>query len=222
MENHPQLFVLASTLTAYPADDWADSIPKLLEACDEAIPDGLGKKIREICKPEALADLQSEYIDIFDRGQSANPLYETEYDRRRAMAKGSDLSDIAGFYRAFGLEIDSESPIREMLDHVAVELEFYALLAMKHLYLTEVGDAEGLAIVSDAQKKFLQTHLGRFVASIAERPGVQESPMYSAIYHWCADLVAEECRRLEVDVNRAEWYLRDEKEESMNCATELT
>lgn len=205
MEQGPAPFVLASVLTSYPMDYLPESVPVLLEDPDVDLPEDLRALIRERIAPGSLPDLQSEYIGIFDAGQQANPIYETEYDRRRALAKGNELSDIAGFYHAFGFELDSRVDGMEMLDHVGIELEFYALLLMKEAYLSEAGDRAGESIVGDARAKFLNAHLGRFVGSISRRPGVEASPFYGRVFAWAAGLVDAECRRLGVAPVQADW-----------------
>ncbi len=55
--------------------------------------------------------------------------YETEYTTPDALYKAHQLADIAGFYRAFGLEMSTEN--RERPDHLAAELEFMHFLALK-------------------------------------------------------------------------------------------
>src|SRR5690606_27062481 len=190
----------------------------LLDDGSVEIPDGLRALIRERTAKENLPDLQSEYISVFDTGRDANPIYETEYDRRRAMAKGNELSDIAGFYQAFGFSLDSSLDGMEMLGHVGIELEFYSLMRMKETHLTEAGDLEGAEIVRDARAKFLLGHLGRFVGAISRRPGVQGSGFYGAAFAWSAELVEKECARMGVEPVPADWIDGEElKEEEMNC-----
>ena len=216
----PAPFVLASVLMSYPTNSISENIQLLLADKDIEMLDDLRTLITNRTSPVNLQDLQSEYISIFDNGRDANPIYETEYDRRRAMAKGNELSDIAGFYRAFGFELDSSAEGMEMLDHVGIELEFYSLMLMKQLHLTEINDRQGVDIVEDGRKKFLQAHLGRFVNAISRRPGVENSEFYGQIFQWGARLVEAECNRLDLTVEPADWIDSEViKEENMNCST---
>lgn len=218
MKQNPAPFVLASILASYPSDSICETLPILLEERDLGLPEELRTLIRERTSAANLPDLQSEYISIFDNGRDSNPIYETEYDRRRALAKGNELADIAGFYRAFGFALDSSQDGMEMLDHAGIELEFYALMLMKDIHLAETGDAKGVEIVSDAGAKFLKAHLGRFIGSISRRPGVEASAFYGPVFKWCARLVASECGRLELEVIPADWVDGEAlKEEEMNC-----
>jgi len=216
----PAPFVLASVLMSYPMPSNAQNIRLLLDDEDVNMPEEIRAMILDRTSTENIQDLQSEYIAIFDNGRDANPIYETEYDRRRAMAKGNELSDIAGFYHAFGFELDSEAEGMEILDHVGIELEFYALMLMKQLHLRESKDETGVEIVEDGRKKFLQAHLGRFVSAISHRPGVVNSEFYSGIFNWGAKLVDDECKSLNLSVVPADWMDSEKiKDEDMNCMT---
>jgi nitrate reductase assembly molybdenum cofactor insertion protein NarJ len=185
-------FALASLLTVYPDGETHDLLGEL--GADLAEHEGAGPMIAALGR-SGLEDLQGSYIDLFDRGKDRVSLYETEHGRMRGLSKGNDLADIAGFYLAFGLKLDDEKS-HEMLDHVAVELEFYSTLLLKHDALLASGDAAGCEIVEDARRKFLTDHLGRFVGVIAEQAPVQRDQVYGPAFAWCARLVEAECARL--------------------------
>lgn len=202
---NPGPFVLASVLMSYPMDSMSTSLPALLADEQIVLPPELCALVSARTSSENLQDLQSEYIAIFDNGRESNPICETEYDRRRALAKGKELSDIAGFYHAFGFELDPSVEGLEMLDHVGIELEFYALLLMKQIHLMEIEAEQGVGIIEDGRKKFLQSHLGRFVRAISNRPDVQASSFYGPVFNWGAALIEEECKKLNLTVEQAEW-----------------
>ena len=214
----PASFVLASLLTGYPTNALQESVAILLKDPSLQMSEELRALIVDRTSSNKLLDLQSEYIDIFDRGRSANPIYETEYGRHRALAKGNELSDIAGFYHAFGFELAKDRENMDMLDHASIELEFYALLLMKQIHLTEVNNEEGVFVVEDGRKKFMVAHLGRFIAAIGDRPGVQESEYYRSIYGWASNLVEKECKDLQLQIDIVDWINgENKKEEEMNC-----
>lgn len=220
-------FVLASIVATYPDDEYAENIAMLYG--DETLAVGLNEAARtklsnlRVALGDILGDrnqldnLCSEYIDRFDRGRDLNSLYETEYGRSRAMVKGNELADIAGFYRAFGFETGGNGVKAEMHDHVAVELEFYAILALKASALAEAGNFEGVEIVVDAQQKFLRDHLARYIGALCERPGVKESLFFSAVFNYCRELVMSECERLEVKLDPVEWLSGQSEGAEMNC-----
>ena len=222
----PQGFLLASALTGYPGPSFPAHVQLLLgDAWMEPAGASAGMEAwQQVCicigarieHAEALDDLRSDYIDLFDRGLGSSPLYETEYGRDRAMRKAAELVDLAGFYRAFGLETQT-SETHEMLDHISVELEFYGVLLMKEHALLEAGNQEGVEIVGDARRKFLREHLGRFPAAICERPGVTGHSFYRPVFTWCAALVAEECRREQVSPIPLSWISGQQESEEVAC-----
>lgn len=184
-------FLLASQLFSYPEPAAAAQYQELMDR-GVRMPQRLQQAVGALCRqPSLLEDLRSEYIDLFDRGREQNSPYETEYGRDRPLQKGIELADLAGFYKAFGLD-PGES--QEMLDHVAVECEFYAVLELKAAALAAHGDPEGVEIVRDAQKKFLESHLGRFVPALTERPGIARSAFYALAAAWLRALVEDACR----------------------------
>jgi nitrate reductase assembly molybdenum cofactor insertion protein NarJ len=224
-------FVLASLICAYPEESFAENMKQLLEnqlhsqsggtALSSAYGALQSALLEVLANPERVDELRSEYIDLFDRGRQVNSLYETEYGRERSLAKGTELVDIAAFYRAFGFETGGDGVRAEMIDHVSVELEYYALLVLKTLALTDLGDQEGIAIVLDARKKFLTSHLGRYVGAIAERPGVMDSPFYRTVFSFCKELVADECRRLGLEIRAESWISADAELPDISCGGSL-
>lgn len=214
---NPGPFVLASILTSYPDVDFQTAVSELSQDENIILPESLKSELSiYLQSPMQIDELRSEYVDIFDQSKSLNPLYETEYGRERAMFKANELSDIAGFYRAFGFEMNQDG-VREMVDHISVELEFYGLLQMKHLYLQEASDLNGCEIVHDAMKKFMDAHLGRFVPAILERQGVMNSSVYRQIFSWVQQIVADECQRLGVNPEKASWFSSQVADEDVCC-----
>lgn len=220
-------FVLASLVASYPDEAYAGNLGTLL--VDAELPAGMGDELSAqlgalrlvladaLGDPARLDDVRSEFIDCFDRGKDVTSLYETEYGRERAMVKGNELADIAGFYRAFGFETGGDGVQPEMLDHVAVELEFYALLVFKTEALTQVGDAEGVDVVTKARRTFLRDHLGRFIGALCDRPGLASSAFYQAAFGFCRELVLEECRRLDVELEPVAWLAGEAAAPEMSC-----
>lgn len=211
------LFRLASALASYPDRDGRRRLREALEALGpgergpEAVTLGAAARDR---LARAGDQLESDWIDRFDRDVAANPLHETGYERARGFAVGERLADVAGFYRAFGVE-----PVGgERLDHLAVELEFYAWLLSQQEFLDRAEDEEGSEIVTDGRRKFLAAHLAPLALAVATRPGVADGP-FAASFAAIAELVVAECARLEVDAAPLELGLTGKEEpDEMNCA----
>jgi nitrate reductase assembly molybdenum cofactor insertion protein NarJ len=211
----PAAFLLASLLTSYPDEAFTQSLSTLLKdesavtrlrAADELAWNLLQGFLDEIASdPEAVRDLRALYVDTFERSRPSTSLYETEYGLGRAVAKGPELLNIATYYQSFGFAVGEGEGDREMVDHLAVELEFYALMSMKLAALTADFDAEGVAIVEDARRGFLREHLGAFTKSILTRPGVAGSAFYACVMRCVDALIGAECVRLGVEQRQREW-----------------
>jgi hypothetical protein len=100
------------------------------------------------------------------------PPYELEYGPEHFLGKSHRLGDIAAFYRAFGVDVSRAA--RERPDHVAVEAEFLSLVALKRFLALREGRADRAAICRDAERAFLEDHLGRFLPSFARRVAGRE------------------------------------------------
>ncbi len=136
-------------------------------------PDGLKEAIESLkgCL-ETLGDLQSEYGRVFSHSISKEcPPYETHYggtnDASDIFQQTQVLADIAGFYRAFGLEASEQ--VKERLDHISIELEFMAFLAYKQAHAATSGWEDKAEVCREAQEKFLNDHLGRWVPLFTTR-----------------------------------------------------
>ncbi len=106
----------------------------------------------------SLQDLQLEHTRLFIKGEGLP--YETSFDKGRPFGQPHDLADIAGFYRAFGLKPSKESP-----DYIVCELEFMSLLCLKESIAEADSRFEQASICMDAQRKFINEHLGRWLGN---------------------------------------------------------
>jgi TorA maturation chaperone TorD len=92
------------------------------------------------------------------------PPYETEYETSsEPFYRAQQLADIAGFYRAFGLDPSSSRPERP--DHISLELEFMAFLLMKKRLMNE--GSERSQICDEARKSFFRDHLVSWTVAFA-------------------------------------------------------
>ena len=101
--------------------------------------------------------------------------------------------------------------VRERPDHLASELEFMYALAVKEAYAEANNMPEQAEICADAQGKFVQDHLGRWIGafrrslerSTSERLGEAglESP-YVRLARLAEAFLGTEARRLGVEVQQ--------------------
>jgi nitrate reductase assembly molybdenum cofactor insertion protein NarJ len=215
LERRALAFCLAARLTAWPDDEtW-----RAARALAEGLADGDDTERRLADLVDGLADeaREGEYVELFEHGQARVPIHETEYGRMRGMSKGNELADIAGFYTAFGMERADSSAARQMHDHLAVELEFYGTLLAREAALAERGEAEGVAVVSDARRKFLADHLGRLAPAVAAQGKVNESAAWGPVFAAASGLVLDECRREAVTPAPLDFFAGAEEPDEVCC-----
>ncbi len=116
-----------------------------------------------------LSSRKEDMLSEYDRLFRANGvwLYGTEHLATNDFQRSNFLADIMGFYRAFGLEPDTDRP-----DSLSCELEFMHYLILKGSHALESGDSadakEKAAICLDAERKFFIEHLHPAAKKIAE------------------------------------------------------
>ena len=125
------------------------------------------------------------------------PPYETEYGKDAPFLQPQELSDIGGFFGAFGLALDAAC--HERVDHISCECEFMSFLCVKEMYAFEHDEEETLGETRKAQRLFLRNHLGQF-ASTFGRKLAREDPLgfYGRLGNLCVSFILAECRRLDM------------------------
>jgi TorA maturation chaperone TorD len=130
----------------------------------------LGEVLAELQKPGA--DLREEYDRVFGLVLNREcPPHETEYHASAAtFFRSQQLADIAGFYRAFGIEPARAAPERP--DHLALELEFMAFLLLKKRLASAAlainpNGAEQAQICDEAAGVFFRDHIAWWAPSFA-------------------------------------------------------
>jgi DMSO reductase family type II enzyme chaperone len=136
---------------------------------------------------------EGEYQALFGGQVPACPPNETEYTAAHVWMQTQQMADVAGFYRAFGVDTTETG---ERADALTAELEFMYMLCVKEAIATEAGDHEEAAICRDAQVKFVSEHLAvwlpRFVARL-EQAGAEG--YYLALARLTSQFVASEAGR---------------------------
>lgn len=157
----------------------------------------------------SIADLQREYLRLFTPTVAGGlPLYETEYGRSEIFLKTQQLADIAGFYRAFGLDLTESS--HERVDFIGAELEFMDWLLTKEERAGEKGKDEKVDICRNAAQKFMTDHLGRWAGYFGDRIAqATRHPFYRLLGSWLTQFVESECRRLQAVPKRVTRWTPD-------------
>ena len=139
-------------------------------------------------RAESLADAHER---LFGGRGGGVPARESAYADARVVAP-TELADVRGFLRAFGLEEKGE-----LADHVATECELASALALKEAWAHGQGWDERAEIARDAYERFLADHLLRWIPRFAARVRAAEVPaFYAAAADALAALLADESRRL--------------------------
>ena len=209
---------------------WADW-PDVLESFDKRVEKPLGA-VRQAAQAVAESllgssdgeprELQCRHDEIFGHAVRGKcPAYEMEYGRHEIIRQASDLADLAGFYRAFGLEFTDGAEGRP--DHIIAECEFLSALCAREAHALTLDDPEHVDVCVDAQRSFLRDHLARWLPALARR--VEEADatgLYGAIARFANALVDVECDHFDVQAGPATLELRPTDpvlDRSIDCAT---
>jgi DMSO reductase family type II enzyme chaperone len=186
-----------ATAFAYPSAERLHWVAEASRRAAVDAPPDLRDALHRLAAAAAEADASlaaAEHVALFQREVRCPP-YEGAYGPPQMAGKATLLADVAGFYRAFGLEPTEDQP--EVEDHLAAELEFMSLLALKEAWALAGSSAEGLEVTRGAQRAFLTDHLGRWASAFAARlaetapPGVHAASavlLETWLAHECAAL----------------------------------
>jgi putative dimethyl sulfoxide reductase chaperone len=157
---------------------------------------------------EHLRELQQRYDSLFGHAvRGACPAYEMEYGRNEIIRQASDLADLAGFYRAFGLEIANDANGRP--DHIAAECEFMSALCLKEAHARSQGDNENADICFDAERTFLRDHLARWLPALMHQVGEADADgLFGAFARFADAFVKAECNLFDVHAGPSTLELR--------------
>lgn len=153
--------------------------------------------LRSVAASEA-PDLARQYLILFGpsyfAGQSP---YETAYLEQQLFQKMQQMADIAGFYRAFGVEASSiERP-----DYLATELEFMHFLTYRESRARELAHDEGADVCLQAQRGFLRDHIARWAPAFCARLAEEtDAPVYAALGALAAAFVPYDAACLGVEL----------------------
>jgi TorA maturation chaperone TorD len=171
-----------------------DEVLPALAVLPEAIADDVDELVASLPEREALA---ADYARLFTHSTSRDcPPFETAYAAKEIFQQTQQMADIAGFYRAFGVE---PAPGGERVDHICAELEFMQLLAAKEAYAYQHMGAARVRQCRKAQGLFLRDHLACWGPGLGRRLAMLDPyGWYGHAGRLLARWLEEECRALDV------------------------
>ena len=165
------IYRLAALAFSYPTRDTVDELRQTLDVAEvaaelidpvtAAAAAGLAKELAETDQPA----LETAYQQVFTLSYSEDcPIHETAFSAKHLFQQVHQQADIAGFYRAFGVDANQERS-----DHLAAELEFCYLLTLKEARARSNREPEHIEVCRQGQRVFLRDHLARWAPLIGNR-----------------------------------------------------
>ncbi|RLC59067.1 MAG: hypothetical protein DRI30_01455 [Chloroflexi bacterium] len=199
-----RIYQLLSQALIYPDDAVVAALvetdlPQAREAM-EFLPAGLEAELAAFAdqlSAISASDLKNLHGHIFSHVVSADcPPCEAFYTAKEIFQETTELADIAGFFKAFGLTLAEN----ERVDHISVELEFMHVLTYKEAYAQTHHDAAKARFCRDTQRKFVRDHLGRWATHFAHLLDQKaEGDYYSSLAALLGKFVSSEVAFLRVD-----------------------
>ena len=193
------LYRLLAMAFAYPTPPRLAEVAAAATAALAGAPAEVAAALRRLAETAPATDLGAltgEHVALFQR-QVRCPPYEGAYGPAQMAGKAAILADVAGFYRAFGLETAEGQP--EVEDHLCAELEFMSALTLKEAWALAEQEADGLEVTLAAERAFLSEHLGRWTRAFAERLTAAAAPgFYPAAAGALRAWLDADCARLGV------------------------
>jgi DMSO reductase family type II enzyme chaperone len=160
------------------------------------------RALRDAFSAAEVARLRAGHHTAFDESSAARSA-PTEMDQlggapQLELTRTFEMADVAGFYKAFGVEAESSG---ERPDHIAAELEFMNLLAVKEcIALQEEGAGEHADVCRNAARAFLRDHLARWAPRLGQRlASAAVDPVYRTAGRLLGDFVAFDAETLDAE-----------------------
>jgi DMSO reductase family type II enzyme chaperone len=181
------------------------NLPELCEALARLTNDselvGEAQALRDVFADADVERLRAGHHRAFDES-SSDRCAPTEMDQlggapQLELTRTFEMADVAGFYSAFGVEVESSG---ERSDHITAELEFMNLLAVKEsIALQEEGEGEHAEICRNASRSFLRDHLARWAPRLGEcLEASGGDPVYRTAGRLLGSFVTFDAERLDV------------------------
>lgn len=123
-----------------------------------------------------LEDWEPEFFSVL--GPAGCPTSESSYERAAQASRGPLLARVAAFYDAFGY---APERLREVPDHMAIELGFLSFLAMKVAFAMFESKEEEASVAAAAYDTFRRQHLSVWLPEFGEALTSTGSTQFGAI-----------------------------------------
>ncbi len=167
-----ELYLSFAAVFHRPNQEVSDHLEELIDLWSEIVPeiDEAVQNLRSFCDQfpageQRLNALWEHYIPLFETGAVEASPYASVYFEKEGLVLGKEAFNVQQFYANCGYCMGEKSG--ELPDHLAVELEFCALLSRN-------GQ-------DDALKVFEQKHLGPFLKSILPKIKKSHRPVYTEV-----------------------------------------
>lgn len=216
--------LIARTLGSDPAPlvdpESIDALRRALAAAGASSALGRLAEVDQASVP-AVGELAGRWVRWFDLGRVAP--YEGSNVASTAGGVTPRLADVAGFYRAFGLQVVDDRP-----DHVVAQLEFLAMAVLAEAEAIENDRTDDAGAAADAIRSFLRDHVGGWIDAWAARVGaIAELNPWAPYAAAAAELVRTEAALRNVipltdaAVLVADAGIADDEEAEMACEDAL-
>lgn len=165
------IYRLLALAYSYPTADTVEKLGEALEfapVAGDLINPAVAREVQMLAVSFESVDqptLEASYQRVFTLSYSEDcPVHETAFSAKHLFQQVDHQADIAGFYRAFGVNAENDRS-----DHVAMELEFCYLLALKEAHARGLGERDHVAICRDGHRTFMREHLARWAPHIGQR-----------------------------------------------------
>lgn len=162
------------------------------------LPDQAAAAVKDLAEtaPDVSEDVAKAHLVLFPPvAHQDAPGYETAYRGEDLFRQMDLLADVAGFYRAHGLQVGGAE--RERPDHIVVELEFCSLLSRKELHALHELGSEQVTVCRDTLQAFLTDHLACWAPAFGRRAAVVAThPWYRTLGELTAQWVETDAAAL--------------------------